>query len=128
AQLIDGTSGLHLWSHAFAAEAAAGLAAVVHALARAVARSLARDGGGASLDRARQRLPADGDARELYFRARYLMGRHTAASYRDAARLFAQAAAADPGCALAWAGKAHAAIGLHGMAAAPDGAVVAEAR
>lgn len=128
AQLIDGASGLHLWSHAFESDAGADLAAVVHALARAVARSLARNGAGASLDRAAQRLSAKAEARELYFRAKYLMGRHTPASYRDAAALYGEAVAADPAFALAWAGKAHAAIGLHGMSATPDGAAIAQAR
>lgn len=128
AQLVDGSNGMHLWSHAFETDAQREMAAIVHALARAIARSLAGAPGGATLDRLQQRLSAHRGARDAYFRARYLMGRHTKAAYREAGKLFGEAIALDADFVLAWVGKAHAAIGLHGLSPAPDPLIVSEAR
>lgn len=127
AQLVDGTSGLHMWSHAFDSPADGEVAAIVHELARAIARSLA-NGRTAPLDRLQQRLSGVREAREAYFRAKYRMGRHTLEAYHDAGRLYREAIAADPVFALAWTGRALAAIGVQGLSAAPDAGVIAEAR
>lgn len=128
AQLIDGRDGLHLWSHAFETDAGTDLGTAVHALTRVVVHSLLAANGRPAVDRLALRLSADREARETYFRAKYLMGRHTRAAYGEAHRLYAEAIARDPQFALAWVGRAHAAIGLNGLAAAPDPAIVAEAR
>ena len=120
AQLIDGATGIHLWSHAFEADAQDEIHRVVHALARAVVRGLSLQAGTAPLSRAVQRMSEDSDARDSYQRGRYLLGRHTRDTYRDAAALFDRAGDRDPSFALAWAAKAKACIGLYGLAVAPD--------
>lgn len=128
AQLVDGSTGLHAWSHAFDHDAGDELGAIVHALAPAIARSLVPARGDGALDGVRARLSTNAAARESYFRGKYLLGRHTAAAYRDAATRFREALAADPAFALAWVGLAHAAGGLHGLSPVPDPAVIAQAR
>jgi adenylate cyclase len=128
AQLIDGATGIHLWSHAFEADAQDEIHRVVHALARAVVRGLSFQAGTVLLSRAAQRMSNDADARDSYQRGRYLLGRHTRDAYKDAASLFDRALARDPAFALAWAAKAKACIGLYGLAATPDPDTVDSAR
>jgi TolB-like protein/Flp pilus assembly protein TadD len=128
AQLIDGATGIHLWSHAFEADARDEIHRVVHALARAVVRGLSLQAGTVLLSRAAQRMSEDADARDSYQRGRYLLGRHTRDAYKDAAALFDRALARDPDFALAWAAKAKACIGLYGLAVAPDPDTVDSAR
>src|SRR5688572_17084542 len=128
AQLIDGATGIHLWSHAFEADAGDEIHRVVHALARAIVRGLALQTGSVLLSRAAQRMSDDAEARDCYQRGRYLLGRHTRDAYRDAAALFDRALARDANFALAWAAKAKACIGLYGLAVAPDPATVESAR
>lgn len=128
AQLIDGASGIHLWSHAFEADAQDELHRVVHALARAVVRGLALEVGKGALTRAAQRLSNDAQARDSYHRGRYLLGRHTRDAYRDAAALFDSALARDASFAAAWAAKAKACVGLYGLDPAPDPRTIDAAR
>ena len=128
AQLIDGATGIHLWSHAFEADAQDEIHRVVHALARAVVRGLSLQAGTVLLSRAAQRMSDDADARDSYQRGRYLLGRHTRDAYKDAASLFDRALARDPAFALAWAAKAKACIGLYGLAVTPDPDTVDSAR
>lgn len=128
AQLIDGATGIHLWSHAFEADGGDDVHRIVHALARAVARGLSLQSGAVVLTRVAQRVSEDAEARDCYQRGRYLLGRHTPGAYRDAAALFDRAIERDASFALAWAAKAKACIGLYGMAVAPDPQMVESAR
>jgi len=128
AQLIDGATGIHLWSHAFEADGADDVHRVVHALARAIVRGLSLQAGVTVLSRAAHRISEDAEARDCYQRGRYLLGRHTRSAYQDAAALFDRAIDRDPSFALAWAAKAKACIGLYGMAVAPDPQMVHAAR
>jgi TolB-like protein/Tfp pilus assembly protein PilF len=128
AQLIDGASGIHLWSHAFEADAEHELHRIVHTLARAIVRSLSLQSGAIELTRVAQRMSEHAEARDAYQRGRYLLGRHTPEAYRDAGALFDRALARDSRFALAWAAKAKACVGLYGLAAAPDPAVIDAAR
>ena len=128
AQLIDGATGIHLWSHAFEADGADDVHRVVHALARAIVRGLSLQAGVPALSRAAQRISDDAEARDCYQRGRYLLGRHTRSAYHDATALFDRAIEREPSFALAWAAKAQACIGLYGMAMAPDPQMVDAAR
>jgi serine/threonine-protein kinase len=127
AQLVDGCSGLHVWSHAFATDAT-DVPRVVYAMARAIMRGLSPGGAAAALEKAEQRMSKDAEACDAWQRGRYLLRRHSREAYVDAGALFDRALARDPSFALAWAGKAKACISLYSLAVRPDPAIAEAAQ
>lgn len=104
AQLIDASTGYHVWSHEYDRELK-DIFAVQEEIARAIADALdlrlarvgttARAGGIANLE-----------AYDLYLRGLYLRNSLRADGLRQAAEYFDRAIALEPGFALAYAGKA----------------------
>lgn len=127
AQLVDGRSGLHVWSRAFATDAT-DIQRVVHAVVRAIVRGLSPDGAAAALERAELRMSKDAESCDAWQRGRYLLRRHSREAYVDARALFDRALARDPSFALAWAGKAKACISLYSLAVRPDPAIAEAAQ
>jgi serine/threonine-protein kinase len=105
-QLINVVDGCHIWSERYDLEMADILAVqdeITQAIMAALMPTLAADRPGTLI----KQYTGSVDAYELCLRARYHHQRRTADGLGMALRLFEQAAARDPNCALAYAGIAH---------------------
>lgn len=105
AQLVDVTTGYHLWSDSYDRELK-DVFAVQDELARAIVAALRPRlaGGGASL--ALERSTTDLDAYDFYLKGRYAWNQRNPGSLMQAAHFFEQAIARDPQFARAYAGLA----------------------
>lgn len=99
AQLIDASTGYHIWSEQFD-EAVADVFTVQDGIAQAIARSFQL---GFS---PRERPTPSIEAYDLYLRGLYLRNTLSGEGLRTALELFDRASTVEPSFALAWAGKA----------------------
>ncbi|MGD8319487.1 MAG: hypothetical protein PVJ02_03510 [Gemmatimonadota bacterium] len=104
AQLIDTSTGFHLWSKTYDRRVE-DLFALQDEIARSIARELL---GLEALGHAAVRHVAAPEAQDLYWRARALLGRRDPVGLPEAISLFRSAAALDPEYAAAFAGMADA--------------------
>jgi TolB-like protein/tetratricopeptide (TPR) repeat protein len=127
-QLVDASNGVHRWSRAFDADSLTE-PHLVHRIAGGLVAALElADDAAAPLARAARRVSDNEDARDYWQRGAYLLRRHRADGFRQAMQYFTEATARDPRFALAFAGLGQAAVGLIGLAAFPDAALVTTAR
>ncbi|HEV2145786.1 MAG TPA: tetratricopeptide repeat protein, partial [Longimicrobiaceae bacterium] len=106
AQLIDATTGHHLWSSSFDRQMGDALA-IQAEIAHSIARTMRPQGAGDATP-ARSSDPRSARAYHLYLQGRYAWNQRTESSLRAAARFFEQAIAEDSVYAAAYAGLADA--------------------
>ncbi len=105
AQLIDARSGYHVWSESFDREAADALAAEAE-VNRLIVTGVGRKLGIQDLSAASPTHLPPGEARELFWRARYLRRANDVEGWERAAALLGEAVRADPLYAQAWSALA----------------------
>ena len=103
AQLIDGTTGNHLWAERYDRELE-DIFAVQNEITQNIVSRLEPELSRAEYERAKAKPPGSLDAWELYQRALHHYGRWTDQENLISRRLFEQAAERDPGFAPAFAG------------------------
>ena len=103
AQLIDGTTGNHLWANRYDRELD-DIFAVQDEITQNIVAQVEPELGRAEYERARSKPPESLDAWELYHRALHHYGRWTEEENVEARRLFEQATELDPNFARAFAG------------------------
>ena len=107
AQLIDGSSGAHLWAETYDRRLD-DIFALQTEIARNVAGSLEATLSSAQEERMAVRPTESLAAYDLYLKGREVYHRYTEADNREAVRLYRKALELDPEYALAWAGLADA--------------------
>ena len=125
AELVDARSGFQLWSDRFDRpfdDAFAIQDEIARAIADALSATLLKD----TRNTARESIA--GAAYESYLRGRFALNKRTEASLDAAAKQFIEAASAQPGYALAYAGLADALVVLGIYGARPAAEVMPEAR
>lgn len=103
-ELVDGRNR-QLWGEQYAGRPDT-LQSIENRMARDLAQRLRARMSGEDGQRIRRRYTANNEAYELYLRGRYFYNKRTSESARRALEMFQQAAATDPGFALAHAGVA----------------------
>jgi TolB-like protein/tetratricopeptide (TPR) repeat protein len=120
-QVVDARDDSHRWSETYDRNLG-DVFEIQSEVAANVAAAVRKELSHADRNRITARGTVDGDAYDVYLRARFLWNRRDVGSIEESVRFFREAAERDPGFALAHAGlaDAHVVLGIYGVRAPSD--------